>query len=325
MLFCAVFLVLACPFLKGMLLSMSHSRFGLPSLYLAIFFLALTGLYAKLIPLNAISIIPLRGMIAALGLALFCLVRKRSLRLPDLRHYVGVYAIGCLLGLHWVTFFHAMQVSTVAVGMLAMFSFPMISILLEPFFSRQPLQMKDVVAGVTMLAGLVIMVGSDLAALQGPVLWGVLWGVLSAVLFTLRNLFQKYHFPHVASDGLMFHQVVAVALLLALFVDYPQVGEMTAPDVLMLALLGLFSTAGAHTLLVFSLKQLPVKTVSLISCSQPVIATLLAWLVICEVPGWPVIIGGGLVLSVAAYETIARTVSSKTTTREESHPDRNIA
>lgn len=289
---------------------MHYSRLGLPSLYLAIFLLALTGLFAKLIPLNAISIIPLRGMIAALGLALFCLVRRRRLRLPDLKSYVGVYAIGCLLGLHWVTFFHAMQVSTVAVGMLAMFSFPMITILLEPLFSRQPLQMKDVAAGVVMLTGLIIMVGADLAALQGSVLWGVLWGVCSALLFTFRNLFQKYHFPHVTSDSLMFHQVVAVALLLVLFIDYPQVRVMTMLDLLKLVLLGLFSTAAAHTLLVFSLKQLQVKTVALISCLQPVLAMLLAWLVIREVPAWPVVIGGGMVLSVAAYETLARSVNS---------------
>lgn len=287
-----------------------HSRFGLPSLYLAIFLLAFTGLFAKLIPLNAITIIQLRGIVAALGFALFALLQNRNLRLDGARTYAGVYTIGLLLGAHWVTFFHAMQISSVAVGMLSLFSFPMITILLEPLFSGQKLKAGDLVAGLIMIAGLVVMVGPDLGHLHGGIMQGVLWGVLSALLFVVRNLFQKYHFNHVASDSLMFHQMVAIGLMLAIFVDYPQVSTLAAVDWFKLVLLGIFSTAGAHTLLVFSMKQLPVKSVALISCLQPVIAALLAWYVIEETPGVPVVIGGGMVLSVSVYESLQKWRSS---------------
>jgi drug/metabolite transporter (DMT)-like permease len=289
---------------------MLPSRLGLPSLYLAIFLLALTGLFAKLIPLDAISIIQLRGMVAAVCLALFALLQNRSFRLSGARTYAGVYALGLLLGLHWVTFFHAMQISSVAVGMLSLFSFPMITILLEPLFSRQRMKSGDIVAGVIMLTGLAVMVGQGLTDFQGQVIQGVLWGVFSAVLFALRNLFQKYYFNNATSDSLMFHQVVAVGLMLAVFVDYPQVRALAPVDFIKLALLGILSTAGAHTLLVYSMKQLPVKSVALISCLQPVIAALLAWYVIKEIPNLSVLIGGGIVLSVAAYESLQKWRSS---------------
>jgi drug/metabolite transporter (DMT)-like permease len=216
---------------------MLPSRLGLPSLYLAIFLLALTGLFAKLIPLDAISIIQLRGMVAAVCLALFALLQNRSFRLSGARTYAGVYALGLLLGLHWVTFFHAMQISSVAVGMLSLFSFPMITILLEPLFSRQRMKSGDIVAGVIMLTGLAVMVGQGLTDFQGQVIQGVLWGVFSAVLFALRNLFQKYYFNNATSDSLMFHQVVAVGLMLAVFVDYPQVRALAPVDFIKLALL----------------------------------------------------------------------------------------
>ncbi len=285
---------------------MPQSRFALPSLYLAIFLISLTGLFAKLIPLDPISIIQIRGTIAAVCLLLFSQLRKRRLRLSGVRTYAGVYSLGLLLGLHWVTFFNAMQISSVAVGMLALFSFPMITILLEPLFTRQRIKAGDLVAGVVMLAGLAVMVGQNLADLQGPIAQGVTWGVFSAVLFVLRNLFQKYCFSHVTSDSLMFHQAVGVGLMLVIFVDYPLVSTLAAPDLLKLFLLGIFSTAGAHTLLVFCLKQLPAKSVSLISCLQPVIASLLAWYVIKETPELPVLLGGGMVLSVAVYETLQK-------------------
>lgn len=285
---------------------MPHSRLGLPSLYLAIFLLALTGLFAKLIPLDAISIIQLRGVVAAAGLALFSLLKKRNLKLVGTRSYAGVYALGLLLGVHWVTFFHAMQISSVAVGMLAMFSFPIITILLEPLFTRQSIKAGDIVAGAIMLAGLAVMIGQNLTELQDPITRGVLWGVFSALLFALRNLFQKYHFNTVPSDSLMFHQVIAVGLMLAIFVDYPLVQTLAVVDFLKLALLGIISTAVAHTLLIFSLKQMPAKSVALISCLQPVIASLLAWYVVDERPNLSVLIGGGMVLSVAAYESLQK-------------------
>lgn len=281
-------------------------RYSLPILYLAIFLLALTGLFAKLIPLDAVSIIQLRGVISAITLALFIFLQKRKFRLAGVRIYAGVYSLGLLLGLHWVTFFHAMQISSVAVGMLALFTFPVITIVLEPLFSKQSIEARDVFAGILMLAGLAVMVGPNLIVWQGSITLGVLWGVLSAVLFALRNLFQKYHFNNVASDCLMFHQVVAVGVMLAIFVDYAQVQTLDSSDIFKLVLLGVFSTAAAHTLFAFSLKQLPAKSVALIGCLQPVIAAFLAWYVVKETPELSVMIGGGIILSVAAYESVQK-------------------
>lgn len=279
------------------------SRLGLPALYLAIFLLALTGLFAKLIPLDATSIIQLRSIVAAVGLFCFIAVRRRRLRLGGMRATAGGYALGVLLGLHWVTFFHAMQVSTVAIGMLAMFTFPVITILLEPFFSGKSCSSLDILAGLVVLAGLGIMVGPGLVDLQRPVTLGVLSGVLSALLFALRNLLQKYLYAGKSSESLMLHQVIAISLMLAPFIDIPRVLTLSRAGIFMILLLGLFSTAIGHTLLTFSLKQLPAKSVALIQCSQPLVATLLAWWVIDERPGLRVIIGGGLVLFVAAYES----------------------
>jgi len=286
---------------------MTPARLGLPALYLSIFLLALTGLFAKLIPLGAVSIIQLRSLVAAAGLAGFMAARGRRLRLGGARVYVGVYALGLLLGLHWVTFFHAMQVSTVAVGMLAMFTFPVITILLEPFFSNRKLAAVDIGAGLAVLVGLGVMVGPGLTDLHRPVTLGVLFGVFSALLFALRNLVQKYFFAGESSDGLMFHQVVAVALMLALFVDVPRVQALDWAGVVKILLLGILSTATGHTLLVYSLKQLPAKSVALIQCLQPLVAAVLAWGVIGETPGLPVVAGGGMILSVAAYESFRRT------------------
>jgi hypothetical protein len=43
--------------------------------------------------------------------------------------------------------------------MLSLFSFPIITIMLEPLFTKQRIKTRDIVGGVIMLAGLVVMVG----------------------------------------------------------------------------------------------------------------------------------------------------------------------
>lgn len=285
---------------------MTPLHLGLPALYLSIFLLSLTGLFAKLIPLDAPSIIQLRSVVAFIGLLSLLVVRRRRLKIDGVRATLGIYGLGLLLGLHWVTFFHAMQVSTVAVGMLAMFTFPVITILLEPFFSRKQISPVDILAGLAVLAGLGIMVGPGMTDLQRPVTMGVLYGVLSALLFALRNLVQKHFFSNESSENLMLHQVIAIALMLAPFVDVKRVVSLDWTGIFMVLLLGLLSTAAGHTLLTFSLKQLPAKSVALIQCVQPMMAALLAWWVIGEEPKLRVVIGGTIVLSVAAYESLQK-------------------
>ena len=286
---------------------MSTDRIGLLALYGSVVLLALNGLFAKLIPLDATSITQLRSVVAVIGLLAFCLLQRRGWRLDNRGQIAGVYGLGILLGLHWVTFFHAMQISTVAVGMLALFSYPVITILIEPLFAGrgQSPQLVDLGAGCLVLLGLAVMVWDELQlATSSNLVMGCLWGVISALLFSVRNLSLKYRFHHVPSDRLMLHQVIAVALMLLLFVDYPSLPEMQPGDWGLLVTLGLITTAAAHTLLALSLKKLPAKTVAIIGCSQPVIGALAAWWVMAEQPGWSVALGGGIILLVAVYETL---------------------
>ncbi len=285
---------------------MTDSKHGMGILYAAVFLLALNGLFSKIIPLDAVSVTQLRSVVAALTLLLFALMRHRAWRLDNLNQYLGIYLIGVIMGLHWISFFHSMQVSTVAIGMLSLFTYPVITVLLEPFFSRQRIMISDVFAGLMVLVGIYLMVEDDIQSFDNAAMQGVFWGVISAFLFAIRNLLQKYYYAGVSADRLMLHQVIAIALMLVVFVDYPKVTQFEARDWLMLLLLGAISTATAHTLLSYSLKHLPAKSIAMISCLQPLFATLFAWLLLDEVPTQAVILGGLIIISVALYESLKK-------------------
>ena len=293
----------------------NHSKRSYILLYGAIFLLALNGLFAKYIPLNAVSQTVLRSFFAAAFITITLLLVKRVLLLPSRRDVLGVYVLGVLMGIHWVTFFHAMQISTVAVGMLALFSFPMLTVLIEPLFSRVRLHRGDIIAAVILFLGLLIMAGSKLLEPQSNLLQGIAWGVFSAVLFVLRNLSQKYHFAHISSDRLMLHQLIAIFIMLLPFLDVEASLSMDYKSWIAMLVLGVLTTAVAHTIVVASYKKLPAKTVAMLSCLQPPIGAVLAWWLLGEVLSLNIIIGGGLILSVALYESVqqAQRASKKLT------------
>ncbi len=283
---------------------MKEPEHGLNLLYLAVFLLALNGLFAKLIPLDALTVTQVRSTVAAIALVCFALLTKRRVRLESAKQLAGISMLGVFLGLHWVTFFHAMQVSTVAIGMLSFFTYPVITVFIEPLFHGRQIDKADVFAAMLVFVGIIIMVGEDITQLNSNTLQGAIWGVFSACLFALRNVLQKYKFQQVSSDGLILYQVITIALMLFVFIDFDSIDSLELNDWLLIILLGAVSTAMAHSLFSFSLKHIPAKSVSMIACLQPPFAALFAWLVLNEMPGHGVLIGGLIIVSVAFYESV---------------------
>ena len=283
------------------------------TLYLAMFILAFNGLYAKLIPADPTTITQLRSVVAVLGFVVFLTWQKKTLRLSGWREYVGVYALGVLLGLHWGALFQAFQVSTVAIGILAYFTYPVITVFVEPMFTGGRVKLHDVIAGLVVVVGVVTMVSQDLLNLgstasvinSSSYLTGAFWGIFAAFAMTFRNIVQRQYFPQVSSIRLMLHQVIAVSFVALPFVDFHAVESFSFIAWGIIILLGLISTAGGHTLIVVSLKSLPAKTVAMISCAQPVLTVSLAWVFLGEVPEVWVMLGGAIILSVALYESIS--------------------
>ena len=285
---------------------MSDNKNGLSILYLAIFLLALNGLFSKVIPLDSVSITQIRSVIAAIALFVFAVIRKRAIKLDGHNQYLGVFIIGMILGLHWISFYHSMQVSTVAIGMISLFTYPVITVVLEPFFNKKHIRVSDVVAGIFVIIGIFIMVMDDFNQFDNSSVQGVLWGVLSAVLFSIRNLLQKYYYSSVSSDSLIMYQVLAISFMLIIFIDYSSVSELDLQGWGLLILLGVVSTATAHSLLSYSLKHLEAKSVAMISCLQPLFATFFAWLLLDEKPTVSIVMGGLIIISVALYESIKK-------------------
>ena len=281
---------------------MKNHKEGLLSVHAAILIFGLTALFAKLIHLDAIEITLLRSVFAIIAIGLYIKYLKESLRLRTRRDYLIAFGLGFFLATHWVTYFHSMQVSSVAIGIISLYTYPVMTVFIEPVFHGQRPQLKDILSALVVLFGIYLLVPAF--SLDNQTTQGVLWGVLSAFLFALRNILQGRYFSTYPARHALFYQTLSVMLILLPFAG-GVIPAVSSTQWLQLLMLGVFFTALPHTLFANSLLHLSAKTVSLIGCMQVVYGAMFAAIFLAEWPTWSTVAGGLIVISAAAYETLS--------------------
>lgn len=279
---------------------MTNSFKGLIAVHSAVLIFGLTALFSKLISLTALEITLLRSIFAVLIILAIFFWQKKSIQLSHPKDYGIVILIGVLLALHWVTYFHAMQISSIAVGVIALYTFPVITVFLEPLFHGESPHIKDIISALTVLFGIYLLVPEF--SLNNQTTQGIVWGVLSALFFSLRNIIQGHYFKGYTARHSLFYQTLVTFIVLLPF-SFEVIPEVTNIQWGQLLILGLFFTAVPHTLFAFSLLNLKAKTVSLVACVQVVYATVFAALLLGEWPQLSTVFGGLIVVSAAMYES----------------------
>ncbi len=279
---------------------MEDKRKGLLFLHSAILIMGGTGLFSKLVSLPATDITVWRSFIAVTVILVLLLVRRRPLALHQRRDGLIMAIAGVLLGLHWATYFQAMQMAGVAVGMVAMYTYPIMTVFLEPLFKGHKPHLSDVGCALVMLFGIILLVPEF--DLGNNITQGVCWGVLSAALFALRNVIQGHYLHGYSGEtSILYQGVLAGAVIIPFMTTSPL--SVESDNLLKLLLLGAVFTALPHTFFANSLRYLKAKTVGLIGCLQPVYGAILAFLILAEEPGLMTLLGGAIIVSTAAFET----------------------
>jgi len=269
-------------------------------LSLATVFISTSGVLGKFIDMPPPLTVWWRAALAMLILLGYCKYKKINLKLN--KKDVPSFILSALfLGAHWVTYFYALKLSNVALGILSLYTFPIITALLEPLFFKTKLNPIHIVLGLLVLLGIYILVPE--LNYQNTYVKGILFGILSALLYALRTLILKSHVPNYNGTMLMFYQllIVSIALLPILFYYGSSNIETQFPYVILLALL---TTAIGHTLFIKSLKYFSVSTASIISSMQPIYAIILAYLFLKEIPTWNTFLGGLLILATVVIESV---------------------
>jgi len=266
--------------------------------------LSFAPLFAKFINLSAGMITWWRCLIACVVLGIF-LAWKKQIRLPS-GYLLWMALSGALLGLHWWTFFLSIQASSVSIGVLTLFTYPLFTALLEPLTHKTPLALRQMLGGVGIIAGVYFLVPEF--SFGNSTTWGVLIGLLSALVYTGRNIVTKNHLSEISTKTTLFYQLLFafVALCLALGVSGETFVLPANNDLIFILILSIVFTVGGHGLMTHCLKLFSAATVGIVGSLQVVFSTTLAFILLSEIPGGQFYYGAVIIVSIAIYELLPR-------------------
>jgi drug/metabolite transporter (DMT)-like permease len=274
---------------------------NISSLLLATLFISTSGVLGKYIAMPVEAIVWFRSVFAAIFMYGFCRFTKVDLRIKAKKDWIPFLLSALFMAAHWLTYFYALKISNVAIGMLSLFTFPIMTAFLEPLFSKSKFDPIYIFLGILVLIGLYILAPEF--TLESAELKGVLFGLFSALCYSLRILILKQHVANYNGSMLMFYQtaIITVLLIPALFFVDVAGFQSQFPYLILLALV---TTAIGHTMMVKSLKHFSAATASIISSIQPIFGIIIAFIVVNEIPTFNTYIGGSLILLTVVIESV---------------------
>ena len=274
---------------------MTERKFGLIQAYIAVILMGIGITVIQTLPIPSQTLVWYRVAIAAPGLALYAILSKQSLHVPRALRS-ALFWTALLTGVHWISLFIAIKLSTVAIGMISFYSFPIFTTLFEAGLQRRKPQTRDLSISILILFGVILLTPITGASLE--LLPGVLMGLLSGILWAGRMVLIRHRLRSVSGLATMFWSMVILIICLSPFLIHSLPPWKWDGSVIRgVIFLGLFVTAFCHTVLLASLRHISATLVGQIAPIQIVSASLAGWLFLQEPLTFRIIAGGLLIAS----------------------------
>ena len=207
-----------------------------------------------------------------------------------------ILAAGFLLAMHFVFWFSALKLTSIANTTVLGIVAPAFTLLFERVWYKRKLSWITITALSIILVGGIIVQGEDLGSMGGAGL-GNIMAILSAIflgsVFLIGAKVRKN--TPVITYTRMVYTVSAIVLLVSSLVLDNQIIGYTINNYFWLLMLGLIPTLIGHTAFSYSIKFVSPTVIATFPLGEPLIASYLAWLLFAEkVPFY--VVGGGLVI-----------------------------
>lgn len=245
------------------------------------------------LPIPSPTLVWYRVVIALPGLCLYAVISKTSLMVAR-RYWKHICFAGILTGIHWVSLFISIKLSTVALGMISFYTFPVFTTLLEAWIQKRKPLARDLVVAFITLAGVILL--TPLTGASVELLPGVMVGILSAILWAGRTVLIHHTLKELPSLTTMIWSLVVILFLLSpTLLEAPPIWIWEPAVIKGTLFLGLFVTAFCHTLALSCLRHISATLMGQIGPIQIVVASVVGWYWLQEPLTPRIIIGGSLI------------------------------
>ncbi len=252
-------------------------------LHFIVFLWGFTGILGKLINLDSLYIVWYRVLIAFLVVFVFALLFKKNYRIGDRKKLAQLFVVGAIVGLHWLTFYMSIQLSTASLGVLCMSTATLHVAWLEPLITKRPFSWLELVLSLVVVYGIYYISG-DFKATEYVALF---YGLTSAFLAALFAVLNAQLVKGTSALKITIYEMLAAFIVLTTIIVFqgkmtPAIFAVSWSDVFWLLFLGIVCTAFAFLAIVDVVNYLGAFTVSLSINLEPIYTFFLAIIILNE-------------------------------------------
>ena len=265
-----------------------------------------TAILGELISIDAIPLVWFRMSIAGVLMFLFIKIKKRSLKVP-VKAVIRFSIAGIIIALHWITFFAAIKASNISIT-LAMFSTgAFFASLIEPLFYKRKIIDYEILFGLIVIAGVILITQSELHYILGIAL-----GISSALFATLFAVLNGQFVQNYKASVISFYEFVSGVLFMSIFIALTGDGfdssyfQLTASDWTCLIILASVCTAYAFIASIHVMKYITPYTLVLTYNLEPIYGIVLAIIIFPQTETMRPLfyLGAGLIISTVLLNAV---------------------
>ena len=251
-------------------------------LHIAVFLAGFTGVLGRLITLNEALLVWYRLLITCAVLWAIYGFRKKD-RSESRSQILKASGIGCVLILHWVSFYGSIKYSNVSVSVTCLSTIGFFTSFFEPLIMRRRIDWMEVLLGLLVVAGIYLIFN-----FYPQYKTGIIFGIISAMLASIFPIINKKLLIVFSPNTVTFYEMtggfIALCFILPFYLYFfPAKYFVPSPtDVLWLVVLAGLCTVYAFNLSLQALRHISAFTVNLTYNFEPVYSIILAFIIFKE-------------------------------------------
>lgn len=284
---------------------MKIDRNGLIKLISSMFIFGTIGIFRRHLDLPSTVIVLYRAVIGTVFLLLFFVLSKKKVRANSLKNNsILLTILGSFLAFNWIFLFEAYKFTSISIATMTYYLAPVFVTIFSSVLLKEKISRTDIISILLALFGMILL--SEVYSQSFKFNIGIVYGLIAAVFYAGVVTINKF-LKDIDSYNSTFGQLSIASLVMTIYIVYSKQSSyllVNSLDLPLLILIGVVHTGISYLLYFDSALVLPSRVIALFSYVDPVVALLLAWVVLGETLSIVQIIGIAFILFALMYNDL---------------------
>ena len=273
---------------------MHNEQTGYIELILFSLFAGVVGVFVKLVQtLDVYSIIFFRASIATVFILLVVLFRRKIKELSIVSPFQTLL-VGLFQGLSIFLYFYSVLNTSVSNAIFLLYTAPVFSVFLAKFFLKEQIEKETIIGIIITLAGIVFILDPRTFSFNSSQTLGNIMGLASGFFYSAMALTAKPIMKKKTGYYAAFWQYVIISLMFVFFLKVES-ANVLVENWWKLLTIGILCTGIAFILFMEGVRKVKAQKIFIITALEPLAGTIVALIILKEIPSLMTIIGAILI------------------------------